>query len=172
MQLEQTKTRAKAVNKVALHEDKEKDTAEQEVQRLQQLLQTKRGRTHATTDNDHEECDKKSSDDWDLADYRREVTLIQNRRSTPLGSHTEVSTPQESKTGPLGLVGWIVYWSLGNCALDVKIIVGLIRKLNLTESVFETLTPIVTKREVETNAKIVILMKVGLVETKHCRTEQ
>ena len=65
-----------------------------------------------------------------------------------------------------------MYWSLGNCALDVKIIVGLIRKLNLTESVFETLTPIVTKREVETNAKIVILMKVGLVETKHCRTEQ
>ena len=49
---------------------------------------------------------------------------------------------QEGKVGPLehsrlGLVGWIVYWSLGNCALAVKIIVGLIRKLNLTESVFE-----------------------------------
>ena len=47
--------------------------------------------------------------------------------------------------------GWIAYWSLGNCALAVKIIVGLIRKLNLTESVFETLTPIATKREVETS---------------------
>ncbi len=48
-------------------------------------------------------------------------------------------------------MGWIVYWSLGNCTLTVKIIVGLIRKLNLTDSVFEALTPIGTKSEVETN---------------------
>ena len=45
---------------------------------------------------------------------------------------------EKGQTGPLehsrlGLVGWIAYWSLGNCALAVKIIVGLIRKLNLTE---------------------------------------
>ena len=39
MKLEQAKTRAKAVNKVALHTEKEKDVAEQEVQKLQQLLQ-------------------------------------------------------------------------------------------------------------------------------------
>jgi hypothetical protein len=52
----------------------------------QQLLQAKRDRTHATTANDHEECDKQSSDNWDLADYRREATRIQNRRST----HREV----------------------------------------------------------------------------------
>ena len=43
-------------------------------------------RTHVTTTNDHEECDKRSSDDWDLADYRREATCIQNRLST----HREV----------------------------------------------------------------------------------
>ncbi len=82
MQLEQAKTRTKSANKVALHAEKEKDAAEQEVQRLQQLLQAKRARTHATTANDHEECDKRSSDDLDLADYRREATRIQNRRST------------------------------------------------------------------------------------------
>ncbi len=35
MQFEQAKTRAKAANKVALYEEKEKDNAEQEVQRLQ-----------------------------------------------------------------------------------------------------------------------------------------
>ncbi len=98
---------------------------------------------HATTVNDHEECDKKSSDDWDLDDYRRESTHIQNHRSTPLGSRVQVPTPKEDKEDPLehsrlGLVGWIAYWSLGNCALAVKIIVDLIRKLNLTESVFET----------------------------------
>ena len=61
----------------------------------------------------------------DLADHRREATRIQNRRSTPLGSRAEVPTPQEGKAGPLehsrlGLVGWIAYWSLGNCALAVK----------------------------------------------------
>ena len=66
----------------------------------------------------------------------------------------------------------MTYWSLGNCTLAVTIIVGLIRKVNLTESVFETLTPISTKREVETNSKTVMFMKAGLVETKHCRTEQ
>ena len=79
----------------------------------------------------------------DLADHRREATRIQNRLSIPLGSRAEVPTPQEGKAGPLehsrlGVVGWIAYWSLGNSALALKIIVGLIRKLNLTESVFET----------------------------------
>jgi hypothetical protein len=47
------------------------------------------------------------------------------------------------KVGPLehshlGLVGWITYWSLRNCVLPVKIIVGLIRKLNLTNRVRDT----------------------------------
>jgi hypothetical protein len=41
----------------------------------------------------------------------------------------------------------------------------------MTESVFETLTPITMTREVETNAKIVILMNHGLAETKHCRNK-
>ena len=54
MQLEQAKTRAKAANKIALHAEKEKDAAEQEVQMLQQLLQAKRARTHATTTNSQE----------------------------------------------------------------------------------------------------------------------
>ena len=72
------------------HAEKEKGASEQEVQRLQQLSQTERARVHDTTANDHEECDKKSSDDWDLADYRREDTLIQNRRSTPLDSRADV----------------------------------------------------------------------------------
>ena len=123
-------------------------------------MEPKRVRTNATTVDDDEECDNQSSDDWDLTDYTRESTLIQNHHSTPLGSRVEVPTPPEGKVGPLehsrlGLVGWITYWSLGNCALTVcpltvKIIVDLIRELNLTEIVFETLTPIATKREVET----------------------
>jgi hypothetical protein len=69
-------------------------------------------------------------------------------------------------------VGWIAYWSLGNSALALKIIVGLIRKLDMTDSVFEALTPIAMTREADTNAKIVMLMKAALAETKHCRNEQ
>ena len=42
----------------------------------------------------------------------------------------------------------------------------------MTDSVFEALTPIAMTREAEKNAKIVMLMKAGLAETKHCRNEQ
>ena len=107
------------------------------------MMEPKRPRTYVVTVDDDEQCEKQSCDDWDLPDHRREGTRIQNRRSIPFGSRAEVPTPQEDKAGPveysrLGLVGWIAYWSLGNCAVSVKIIVGLIRKLNLTENVFET----------------------------------
>jgi hypothetical protein len=45
----------------------------------------------------------------------------------------------------------MTYWSLGTCDFTVNIIVGLIHKLDLTGSVFETLTPVTTTRETETN---------------------
>ena len=57
MKLEQSKTRAKTGNKLPLVAEKGKDDDEQVVKLLQQLLQTKRARTHTTTDNAHEECD-------------------------------------------------------------------------------------------------------------------
>jgi len=99
VQLEQVKTRVKTSNKIVLDSEKEKDTAEQEVQRLHNLLQAERSRTHTTTTN----------------------VALDSREET---------TPKKGKTVPLdhfrlGLVGWIVYCSLGNCTLTVKIIVGL-----------------------------------------------
>jgi multidrug efflux pump subunit AcrA (membrane-fusion protein) len=147
----------KAAKKVALEAEKDNDAAQKELQELQRVMEPKRPRTNATTANDLEECDEQSSGDMEIADYRREAARIQKRRSVALGSREDVPTPQKGQAGPLehprlGLVGWIAYWSLGNCALAVKIIVGLIRKLNLTESVSEALTPIATKRETETNA--------------------
>ena len=66
-------------------------------------------------------------------------------------------------------MGWITYWSLGNIAIALKIIVDLIRKLDMTDSVFEALTPIAMTHEADTNAKIVMRMKAALAETKHCR---
>ena len=101
VQLDQTKTRAKTSTKVALDEVQEKDAAEQEVERRQQFLQTKRARTHPTTCNVHEECDKQSLDDWDLTDYRRETVRIQNRRSVTLGSREDVPTPQKGQEDPI-----------------------------------------------------------------------
>ena len=88
----------------------------------------------------------------DLTDHRRETTRIQNHRSVAIGSREDVPTPQKGQSVPLehsrlGLVGWITYWSLGNSALALKIIVGLIRKLDMTDNVFETLTPIAMTRE-------------------------
>jgi hypothetical protein len=168
---------AKVANKVALQAEKDNDAAQKEVQELQRVMEPKRARTLPATADDDEECEKQSCDDWDLPDHRREATRIQNRRSIPLGSRGEVPTPQEGKAGPLehsrlGLVGWIAYWSLGNSPLALKIVVALIRKLDMTDSVFEALTPIAMTREADTNAKIVMLMKAGLAETKHCRNEQ
>jgi hypothetical protein len=130
----------KATKKVALEAEKDNDAPQKEVQELQRVMEPKRARTNATTANDHEECDEQSSGDMDIADYRRETARIQKRRSVALGSREDVPTPQKGQPDPLehprlGLVGWIAYWSLGNCALAVKIIVGLIRNLNLTESV-------------------------------------
>ena len=139
----------KDAKKVVLETEKDNDAAQKEVQELQRVIEPKRARTQSATADDDEECEKQSSDDMTVADYRRETTRIQKRRSIPLGSRAEVPTPQEGKAGPLehsrlGLVGWIAYWSLGNCALAVKLIAALICKLNLTEGVFETLTPIAT----------------------------
>jgi hypothetical protein len=61
----------KAAKKVALEAEKDNDTAQKEVQELQRVMEPKRARTNATTANDHEECDEQSSDDMDIADYRR-----------------------------------------------------------------------------------------------------
>ena len=76
---------AKAAKKVAVEAEKDNDAAQKEVQELQRVMEPKRARTHVATVNDHEECDKQSSDDWDLADYCRETAHIQNNRSVVIG---------------------------------------------------------------------------------------
>jgi hypothetical protein len=85
-------------------------------------MEPKRARTHAATAHEDEDCEKQSSDDWNLPDYRREDARIQNHRSVALGSREDVPTAQKGQEGPLekprlGLVGRISYWSLGNCGL-------------------------------------------------------
>ena len=71
----------------------------------------------------------------------------------------------------LGLVGWISYWSCGDSAQTVIILVVLIKSLGLTELVSDALGNR-KQKEAETNAKIVDLFKDALDEIKNCRNEQ
>ena len=68
----------------------------------------------------------------------------------------------------LGLVGWISYWSSGDSALAVDILVVLINTLGLTELVSDALASR-KQKEADTNAKIVDLFKDALDEIKNCR---
>jgi hypothetical protein len=73
MQFCQAKSRAKATNKVALEEEKEKDAAEKAVEELKRQLQPKRPHTHA-----HELLAE--VDNWDLSVHCRWATRVQNHR--------------------------------------------------------------------------------------------
>ena len=82
MQLEQTKTRAKAANKVALEAEKEKDAAENAVEELKRQLQPKRAHTHDDAGDVYEMIAE--VDNWDLSVHRREATSVQNSRNVAL----------------------------------------------------------------------------------------
>ena len=73
-------------------------------------------------------------DEWDLRDFHRETTLVQNRRNVTLGSLHDQPKTRTRKDGfllhvRLGLVGWISYWYFGDSALVVIILVALIKTL-------------------------------------------
>jgi hypothetical protein len=142
MNLEKAKGRAKTPNKVALEEEKEKDTTEKTVEELKRQLQPKRARTDDETADAHEMIAE--FDDWDLRDHRRQATRVQNRPNVHVGSR---DNQQKSSTGKdgflhhtrLGLVGWIQYWYCGDTALVVVILVVLINTLGLTDLVSDVL---------------------------------
>ena len=130
IQLEQAKTRAKATNKVALQVEKEKDTAEKEVEELKRHLKPKRAHTHDDAGDAHKMLAE--VDNWDLSVHRREATRVQNRRKVEVGSHENQPKSHTGKDGflchtRLGLVGWISYGCLGDSALVVIILVALIQ---------------------------------------------
>ena len=125
MKLEETKTRPKGSNKLALEEEKEKDTVEKAVEELKQQLQPKRSHTHDSGD-DHEMITE--VDNWDLNVHHREATHVQNRRNVTLGSLHDQPKSLTGKDGflfhdRLGLVGWIVYWCNGDSVLVVDVVV-------------------------------------------------
>ena len=115
-------------------------------------------------------------DEWDLRDFRRDTTRVQNRRNVALGSLDNQPTPHTGKDGflhhsRLGLVGWISYWCFGDSGVAVIILVVLIKTFGLTESVSDTLGSR-KQKETETTSKIVDLFKDALHKIKNCRNEQ
>jgi hypothetical protein len=62
---------------------------------------------------------------------------VQNRRNVQVGSRdNQQNPPRTGKDGflhhiRLGLVGWIAYWSCGDAALTVVMLVALINTLGL-----------------------------------------
>ena len=147
MKLEQANARAKTANKVALEAEKEKDAAEKAVEELKRQLQPKRPRTDDDAGDAHDLLAE--FDNWDLRDHRREGTRVQNRRNVQVGSRdNQQKPPRTGKDGflhhtRLGLVGWISYWSCGDAALAVVMLVALINTLGLTELVGDALGSVV-----------------------------
>ena len=68
IRLEQAKTRAKTVNKVALETEKDKDAVEKEVVEMKRQLQPKRARTHDAGDAYEMLAEV---DNWDLSVHHR-----------------------------------------------------------------------------------------------------
>jgi hypothetical protein len=162
MTLEQSKARAKTA--------KEKDTTEKAVEELTCHLP----RTDDDTGDAHDLLAE--FDYCDLSDHRREGTRVQTRHNVEVGSLDNQQNPPTVNNGflhhtRLGLVGWISYWCCGDAALAVVILVVLINTFGLTEIVSDTLGNR-KQKEVETNTKIVDLLKHALDETKNCRNEQ
>ena len=156
MKLEQANARAKTANKVALEAEKEKDAAEQAVAELKRQLQPKRARSDDHAGDAHEI--PAEVDNWDLRDHRQQATRVQNRRNVQVGSRQNQAKPRTGTDGflhhtRLGLVGWISYWSSGDSALAVDILVVLINTLGLTELVSDALASR-KQKEADTNAKI------------------
>jgi hypothetical protein len=166
--------RAAQTNKAGLEAEKQRDELHNQIEQIEEQLQPKKTRTHADAGDAHEMLAE--VDNWDLRDHHREGTRVQNRRNSQVGSRDNQQKPRTGKDGfllhtRLGLVGWIAYWSCGDAALAVVILVPLINTLGLTELVSDALGSR-KQKEAETNAKIVDLLKHALDKTKNCRNEQ
>jgi hypothetical protein len=138
MKLEQANARAKTANKVALEEEKEKDTVEKTVEELKRQLQPKRAHTDDDAGDVHDLLAE--FDNCDLSDHRREGTRVQNRRNVQVGSRDNQQKTHTVKDGflhlaRLGLVGWISYWCFGDSAVTVFILVALMEGTPINEIV-------------------------------------
>ncbi len=95
MKLDQSKGRAKTVNKVALEAEKEKDAAEKAVEELKRQLQPKRVRTDDDAGDAHDLIAE--FDNCDLNDHHREGTC--SKPSQPASRVSRQSTEASHRQG-------------------------------------------------------------------------
>jgi len=162
------KERADKINKEALELQELVEKAQEEVQRLKAQLHPKRARIEA---QEEEEDDIENVHDWSLTKHRSEATRVQSRRNTTMGSRDNTPTYRTRVEGylwhpRLGLIGWVAYWSRGHIDTAVHMLAHLITKLNINEQVQVALPPTTSGREVETNAKMVDLLKDAVTQMK------
>ena len=72
----------------------------------------------------------------------------------------------------LGLIGWVAYCSGGHIDTAVHMVANLITQLNINERVQAALPPTTSGREVETNAKMVDLLKDAVTQMKRPLNDQ
>ena len=111
MRLEAARKRASEANALALAAEKARDVAELEVVELERVIDPKKPRAE-----DDEAGASKGLDDWDLADHRREMTRVMNRRQIRLGASESARELRTGRDGylehsRLGLIGAVGYWA-------------------------------------------------------------
>ena len=82
--LKSLEERAVIANKSVMEAEKERDNLHKELELIEVQLQGKRARTHDDTGDGHDM--HAQVDKWDLRDFRRETTHVQNRRNVTLRS--------------------------------------------------------------------------------------
>ena len=128
MRIQAARTRAAEANAVALAAEKERDAAEAEAESLQADMASKRSRTESGSADGAEAEPTAALDDWDLADHRREMTRIMNRRNDQLPLSVPSVEPRAPRTGRdgylhharTGLVGAVAYWAAGSLDLALS----------------------------------------------------
>ena len=97
VKLKSLEERAVIVNKSVLEAEKERDKLHKELELIDVHLQGKRAHTHDDTGDGHDM--HAEVDEWDLRDFRREATRVQNRRNVEVGSRDNQPTPRTGKDG-------------------------------------------------------------------------
>ena len=140
---------------------------------FQRALDAKRRRIEEPAFDEAAEPEHVTSE-WDLADHRREMSRVMNRRAIePVAAPTR--EPREPRTGKdgylhhrrLGLVGAVAYWAGGSLALVVTMLVALIVHLDIVEKVRAALPQGPRELKAETEAFICDRLEQGFAETKH-----
>ena len=86
VRLQAAKAAAREANAIALAAEQAKDVAEAEVAAIERMLDPKRQRTEEAA-AEEQDGPAAACNDWDLADHRREMTRVMNRRADELVVH-------------------------------------------------------------------------------------